>query len=223
MSGTRCIAHAAGILVAVALVARPAFAEDDCVVIDDFASATVGAFPVGWKVRKDQAKTIYTVREEGGRRFLHAASKDQGIQAAKAFEWELQRYPVLRWSWRPIEFPEGADEQSGKNDSVLAVYLLVPYSQIRGPEAVKYVWSAVVPTGARLQSNGGLTQVKVVETGTGKRGQWVEERLDVRDDYLAYFDKKVVPKPAGIAVLTDSDDTGTRAEGDYADFRACAR
>ena len=28
-------------------------------------------------------------------------------------------------------------------------------------------------------------------------------------------------KPAGIAVLTDADDTRSRAEGDYANFRVC--
>jgi hypothetical protein len=30
-----------------------------------------------------------------------------------------------------------------------------------------------------------------------------------------------VPKPSGIAVLTDSDDTASLAQGDYAGFRAC--
>lgn len=31
----------------------------------------------------------------------------------------------------------------------------------------------------------------------------------------------VPPKPAGIAVLTDADDTRSRAAGDYANFLAC--
>jgi hypothetical protein len=206
------------------LLAVPLHAEDGCVPIDDFATAELGEFPTGWRVRKDAAKAIYRVAEEGGRRFIHAVARDQGIQAAKAFEaWDLTKYPVLAWSWRPVEFPRGANEQRGKNDSVLAVYLLVPYSQIRGPEAVKYVWSEAVPAGTRLASNGGLTQVRVLESGTEKRGQWIDERVNVRDDYLAYFGKKAVPQPAGIAILTDSDDTGTTAQGDYANFRACVR
>jgi len=29
------------------------------------------------------------------------------------------------------------------------------------------------------------------------------------------------PKPGGIAVLTDSDDTKSSAQGDYANFRVC--
>ncbi len=208
--------------IVVALSGPPARAQDDCIAIDDFATATVGEFPSNWKVRKDAAKSIYRVAEEGGRRFLRAASRDQGIQAARGFEWDLGKYPVLRWSWRAVEFPRGANEQTGANDSVLAVYLLVPYSQIRGPEAVKYVWSEKVPLGTRLSSNGGLTQVRVIETGSANRDRWIDERVDVRDDYLAYFEKKDVPKPAGIAILTDSDDTGTSAQGDYAGFRACA-
>lgn len=202
--------------------AAPPVAAEDCIVIDDFAKSTVGQLPADWKVRKDAGKSVYKVEEDAGLRFLHAHAKGHGIQAARQFEWDLSRYPVLAWSWRPVELPAGADEKDGKNDSALSVYFMVPYSSIRGPKAVKYIWSERVPVGARLQSNGGLTQVRVLRSGTEKRGQWVEERVKVRDDFLAYFEEKEVPKPAGIAVLTDSDDTASSAQGDYAKFRACA-
>ena len=100
--------------------------------------------------------------------------------------------------------------------------MLVPYSRFAGPKAVKYVWSEKVPLGTRLNSNMGLTQVRVLRSGAPeKKGEWVEERVNVRDDYKKYFDVTETPKPAGIAVLTDSDDTNSRAQGDYANFRAC--
>jgi hypothetical protein len=35
------------------------------------------------------------------------------------------------------------------------------------------------------------------------------------------FGETPAPKPAGIAVLTDSDDTRSTASGDHANFRAC--
>ena len=208
----------AALCLVAALGARAA--AEDCIVIDDFAKAKGGEFPADWKVRKDAGKDIYSV-QEGGLRFLHAHSKDQGIQAARQYVWDLSRYPVLAWSWRPVEYPKGADEKDGKNDSALAVYFMVPYSSIRGPKAVKYIWSERVPAGTRLSSNMGLTQVRVLESGTKKRGQWVDQRVNVRDDWLAYFEEKDVPKPAGVAVLTDSDDTHSSAQGDYAKFRAC--
>ena len=196
-------------------------APGDCKVIDDFAKAKVGELPPDWRVRKDAGKEAYAVQEEGGLRFLHGHVKGFGIQAAKEYAWDLQAYPVLAWSWRPREFPRGADEKDGKNDSVLAVYMLVPYSRIVGPKAVKYIWSEKVPIGTRLSSNNGLTQVRVLRSGTDKKDQWVEERVNVRDDYLQFFAEKTPPQPAGIAVLTDSDDTKSSAQGDYANFRVC--
>jgi hypothetical protein len=199
-------------------------AQDDCVVVADFSTAKVGELPEGWKVRKDEGKGVYAVREEGGQRFLRAQAKGFGIQAAFQHEWDLAAYPVLAWRWRPVEFPKGADErESATNDSVLAVYMLVPYSKVRGPRAVKYVWSEKVPAGTRLNSNMGLTQVRVLRSGIDKKGEWIEERVNVRDDYLKSFETKEAPKPAGIAVLTDADDTKSTATGDYANFRVCRK
>lgn len=202
----------------------PALAADDCIVLEDFAKSAVGGFPAGWRVRKDDAQKDYTVQEEDGRRFLRARSEGRGVQAAKQVEWNLDEYPVLAWRWRPREFPTGSDErESGRNDSVLSVYLLVPYSTIRGPQAVKYVWSENAPVGTALESNLGLTKVRVLESGRAGVDSWKEERVDVRGDFLAAFSPPATPKPAGVAVLSDSDDTDSRAGGDYADFRACRR
>ena len=199
-------------------------ADDDCVVIEDFSKARVGQFPADWKVRKDEGQKVYSVKEEGEKKFLHAASEGLGMQAAKPFVWDLAQYPVLAWSWRPVEFPRGADERESKtNDSALAVYMLVPHSRVRGPKAVKYIWSEKVPVGTHLTSNAGLTQVRVLKSGTERKAEWSDERVNVRDDFLKYFKENEVPKPAGIAVLTDADDTKSSAQGDYANFRACRK
>ena len=209
---------AAAVLTAAAQAATP----PECITLEDFARAKVGEFPADWKPRKDAGRDAYHVLEEQGIRFLHAASKRLGIQAAKQVEWDLDAYPVLAWSWRPREFPRGADERdSGTNDSALAVYLLVPYSRITGPKAVKYIWSEKVPVGTHLASNYGLTQVRVLRSGHPSKDEWVEERVNALGDYAKYFGEPETPKPAGIAVLTDSDDTKSSAQGDYANFRAC--
>jgi hypothetical protein len=206
---------------AVAQTAQPA-AQDGCIVLEDFSKSKVGAFPEGWQVRKDEGKDVYTVQEEGGKRFLRAVSKGLGIQAARETpDWNLQTHPVLAWSWRPREFPKGADERkSSANDSVLAVYMAVPYSKVRGPKAVKYIWSEKVPKGTHLASNSGLTQVRVLESGAARNG-WVEERVNVLKDWQTAFKESETPKAGGIAVLTDADDTKSSASGDYAEFRAC--
>jgi hypothetical protein len=226
---TRRAARLAGALAALGILAGagrpgpppPAHAGGECIVLEDFAAAPVGVFPAAWRARKDAGQGVYSVQEEGGLRFLRAFSRGLGIQAARQQEWDLDAYPVLAWSWRPLEFPRGANERDGKNDSALAVYLVVPYSRVAGPKAVKYIWSEVVPEGARLESNSGLTQVRVLRSGAGQRGEWVQERVNARDDFRQFFGTADTPRPAGIAVLTDADDTRSSARGDYANFRAC--
>jgi DUF3047 family protein len=219
-----------GVLLALAValpltfVAPPTVpAEGDCRTIEDFAHAQIGEFPSDWKARKETGKSVYSVQEEGGKRFLRAVSRKVGIQAAREVQsWDLTTYPILAWSWRPREFPKGADERDERgNDSVLAVYMLVPHSRVAGPKAVKYIWSEKVPAGTHLASNGGLTQVRVLRSGTEGRGEWRQEKVNVLEDYRRYFDAKEPPKPIGIAVLTDSDETKSSAAGDYADFKIC--
>jgi hypothetical protein len=207
-----------------AVSAPGATAQDDCVTLEDFKDGRVGGFPPGWRARKDDGRDIYKIVEDGGLRFLRAVSPGLGIQAAReAKGWDLGARPVLAWSWRPRQFPRNADErESSRNDSPLAVYMLVEHSRIRGPKAVKYVWSERVPAGTHLTSNYGLTQVRVLRTGRPGGDGWIEERVNVLADFRKYFAEKGTPAPAGIGVLTDADDTESVAAGDYANFRACA-
>jgi hypothetical protein len=205
----------------VVLLAAPAARAEDCIVLDDFSRAKVGEFPTDWKPRKDSGRGVYTVREEGGRRFLRAVSEGLGIQAAREGAWDVAAYPVLAWAWRLQEQPKGSDERQSKtNDSALSVYAVWPHSSV-SVKTLKYIWSAVVPVGTSLTSSAGLTQARIVRSGNGGKGEWVEARVNVAEDYRARFKEAEVPKPAGIAVLTDADDTKSRAAGDYAAFRAC--
>ena len=206
----------------VALLAGPGRLAlgEDCIRVDDFANAALGQFPPDWKVRKGGGKEVYTVQAEDGRRFLHAAARDVGIQAARPFAWDPKTHPVLAWSWRPRQFPTDADERSGKNDSALAVYAVFPHSRFM-VKSVKYIWSEKVPVDTHLTSSHGMTQVRVLRSGQAGIGEWADARANVLEDYRRYFNETDVPKAEGIAVLTDSDDTQSVAIGDYASFRVC--
>ena len=198
-----------------------AAAGAECVALEDFSLGSVGEFPPDWKPRKEEGRSVYSIQEEGGLRFLRAAATRLGVQAGREVAWNLEAYPILAWSWRPIEFPKGSDERkSSTNDSAVSVYAVFPHTPV-SVKSVKYIWSRVVPVGTHLTSSAGNTQVRVLRTGPDKVGQWVEEQVNVREDYRKYFGGSDVPRPAGIAVLTDSDDTKSTARGDYAGFRVC--
>ena len=224
MNSSRLATLGASLVVAIGFVGGaglvPSTAQDKCVAVDDFAKASVGEFPVGWKVRKDDGKNVYKVADEKGQKFLRADAKDLGIQAGKQFDWDLKEFPILVWAWRPQEFPRGADERTGKNDSALAVYAVFPHTPV-SVKSVKYIWSEKVPKGTHIPQTKGNTQGVVLRTGGDAGGAWVEERVNVLEDYKRYFKTDDPPKPEGIGVLTDSDDTSSRARGDYARFRVC--
>lgn len=207
-------------LLAAALLAAPAGAQE-CITIENFSTGKVGEFPPEWKPRKDAGREVYSVQEMDGLRFLRALARGLGIQAAKQYEWDPKAYPMLAWSWRPIEFPAGSDERQSKtNDSAVSVYAVFPHTPW-SVKTLKYVWSAVVPAGTRLSSSAGLTQALVIRNGTDRKGGWTEERVNILEDYKKFFDEAETPKASGIAVLTDSDDTKSTAQGDYANFRLC--
>lgn len=192
----------------------------ECVALDNFSQGRLGEFPAEWKPRKESGRSVYSLREEGGRRFLRGVARRIGIQAGREVTWNLEAYPILAWSWRPIEFPANSDERrSGTNDSAVSVYAVFPTSAVSA-RSVKYVWSRVVPAGAHLTSSAGNTQVRILRS-SAQAGQWADEQVNVREDYQKYFGGSEVPKPGGIAVLTDSDDTKSSAQGDYANFRVC--
>src|SRR5690242_17517181 len=77
--------------------ARPA--DDGCIVLDDFSKSKVGAFPAGWAVRKEDGRGVYTVQEEGGKRFLRAVSKASASRPRARRRTGISR-PIQCWRGR---------------------------------------------------------------------------------------------------------------------------
>ena len=202
------------------LLLLPVAAAAQCVTVTDFSGDALGSFPRGWRVPREDGDDVYRVVEEHGVRFLRALARGVGTQALLEYGWDLRERPILTWRWRPRVFPEGSDERRARtNDSALGVYVGFPRS-FMAVKSVKYVWSRSVPVGATASASAGLTRMLVLKSGPGEPGRWAEERVNVLEDYRRLFGDEP-GKPRGIGVLTDSDDTRSVAEGDYADFRLC--
>ncbi len=131
----------------------------------------------------------------------------------------IKDFPVLRWRWRAVVFPDGSNEQirSG-DDSVLGVYVVLNGFPI--PKAIKYIWSDTLPVDKTFDSPySSGTKMVVVRSGRSLAGTWVAEERNVLSDYEHLFGKgERHPEAQGIAILTDSDNTRSRAVGDYADI-----
>jgi len=186
----------------------------------NFQGCEIGDFPSGW-VSRDQkhVSKVYSVQAEGKKKYLHADACNSSIQIFYETKWDINDYPILRWRWRAVIFPTGSNERiRAGNDSVLGVYVVL--SGLPSLRAIKYIWSDTLPIGMMLDSpHSSGTKMIVVRSGRRLRGTWVAEKRNVLSDYESLFGKGGDhPVAQGIAILTDSDDTSSRAVGDYADI-----
>jgi hypothetical protein len=218
----RTAAAALALALAIPVLGAPgapaARAAAGCRVVADFAAGQPGEFPPDWQARDDGARATYRLAVENGLRFVRGTAAGTGSQMGHEFEWDLEANPVLRWRWRPRLFPAGADERDPhRNDSVLAVYVVFG-NRVTGT-AVKYVWSRAVPAGTALPS--GRARVIVLRSGAPSGDGWIDESVDVPRDYARLFGEAPRSNPRGVAVLTDADQTHSRAIGDYGPFQIC--
>ena len=216
-------AIAASAVAAAAVAAAPA---GPVLVIADFDALPPACFPAGWKSREGEsaAERVYRVASENGAQFLHAVADGESVQIGLPVSFTLREYPLLSWRWRVVELPAGADErEAATNDSAAGVYVVFKGS-FGGllPRVLKYVWSAHEPRGSVFPSpRYANAQIVVLESGSGGAGNWQTEVVDMAEDYRRVF-RAEPPELQGIALLTDADDTGSRAVADYDDFRALA-
>ena len=194
------------------------------VVVDNFDDIPLDGFPAAWKAWRgddDLARNLYSIQEEDGNRYLRADDDGTSIIIRKRMkEWNSREYPILSWRWRARVLPEDGDERIGsKNDSAVAVYVVLDQNFFRIPKTLKYVWSTTLPIGTRHRRDGiGRPNVIVLQSGAEKVGQWVTESVNVYEDFVRTFGKAPPKSSVGIGVLTDGNATHTDSQGDYDDF-----
>ena len=207
----------AGLLSSHALAQPTPAPADGCRVVVDYRGATLGEFPTGWQARDDAARATYRVAGEADLLFVRGTAEGTGSQMGREFPWDATKEPILSWRWRPQVFPASADERDpNRNDSSLAVYAVFGTSPLT--RAVKYIWSRVVPAGTTLSTS--HTPAIVLRVGQPPDEGWVTESVNVRRDYERLYGT-APGRSRGIAVLTDADQTKSRAVGDYGEFRVC--
>lgn len=151
---------------------------------------------------------------------------------------------TLSWSWKTDALIEGADNRDkSREDAPLRVMVAfdgdiatLPQSEQKRLQRARkisgrkvpyallmYIWTDLVPAGTVIPS-AHTSQVKMIVVASGRDGlgQWQSVTRSLADDYrLAY---NADPGPViGVGVMTDTDNTGARAVGEYDGLRmACA-
>jgi hypothetical protein len=135
--------------------------------------------------------------------------------------FNLRNYPILRWKWRVLKFPDKAAAATAKerDDYAARVYVIFPFLNFSTSKFIEYVWSEDLPVGTVMDSPG-YNNVKliVVRSGRPQTDEWVSESRNVYEDYINTFGRKPNLGVGAVAIMCDADGTQTTAEAMFDDI-----
>ena len=224
---------------ALSVSASAAHAVDACAPLTlDFGQATVAwaHLPLA-KLKRD---TVYTLADDNGQKILHAEANSSASLYGTRFKSPIAAPAALSWRWKTDALVTGADNRDKKReDALLRVIVAFDGDKTKLPEAEQkqmkrarmlsgreppyatliYVWSEQVPVDTVIPS-AHTSQLKMIvaASGTNGLGAWQSVRRNVAEDFQRAFGS-LPERVIGVGVMTDTDNTGTKASGDYADLR----
>lgn len=186
----------------------------------------VGRFSVqdiqNWKEIKFQFQTIYSLFLLEGKNVLKAESEMAASAIYNKVEVNLTKTPFLNWSWRVENTLSGQNERTKGGDDFPARIFIVIKSESEAfslnSKVLNYVWSSITPVGDSWASPYSLNvKMLVLRSGNVKLGTWVTEKRNVREDLEMLFGEDI-PFISGVAVMTDTDNSGEKALAYYGDI-----
>ncbi len=191
---------------------------ESSVPLAEFSSGSVGE----WQAREFAGETLYRIVDLDGRKVLEASSEGSASSLYLDRHIDLEKTPVLEWSWRIDGILDIADERRKEGDDFAArFYVIAPGGRIfNRPLAICYVWSNQNQPGEEW-ANPFTSKVKMFPLDSGGEGvgEWRTHRRNVVEDFQNLFGYEAT-KLLGVAIMTDSDNTKLSSRAWYGDVRA---
>ena len=173
-----------------------------------------------WEQKVFSGRTTYETVRKDGRDVVRATSDGTASGLYFRQRIDLEKTPILRWTWRVEGTLGDIDERTRAGDDYSArVYVIRSHPVLLWKtRAVNYVWASARPAGDTWpNAYTDASRNVAVRTGDAEAGRWVDERRDVRADFRALFGKPVRYVDA-VAIMTDTDNTGGSAVAFYGDI-----
>ena len=208
-----------------------------------FSTSTPGGpLPDGWQpqtFKKIDIHTSYDLIKDGETTVIKAIADKSASGLAKPLDLDLKEYPILEWRWKVANVLAKGDPKLKSGDDYPArIYLTFKYDPTRvtawqrtkyafikaiygsyPPHAgINYIWESTLPVGT-IVPNAYTDRLRmiVVASGAAKLNQWQSYRRNVYEDYKQAFGEEP-PRVSGIAIMTDTDNTGETATAFYGDI-----
>jgi hypothetical protein len=210
-------------------------------------SEAAGDLPQGWAplhFPKIPRHTRYDVVKDGERWVVRARSEQSASGLRRELALDVRELPILRWSWK-VDAPIAGSDPTKKSGDDYAARLYVTFryepdrvgfwkrTKYRAARALlgdlpigalTYIWSGSSARGSVVDNPyaGSFVKMVVVQSGSELAGHWQREERDLYRDYVDAFGEEP-PLVSGIAIMTDTDNTGSSATAWYGDIEFARR
>ena len=198
--------------------------------------------PTSWKpltFKKIERHTTYALVRDGDTVVVKAVADASASGLVREIRIDPNEYPVVRWRWKVANILKKADVHKKEGDdypariyitfeydpSKLGFFEKAKYNAVRllygeypPLAAINYIWESHAPVGT-IVPNPYTSQAMmiVVESGDKKIDQWLCEERNILEDYKKAFGESP-PMISGVAIMTDTDNTGELATAYYGDI-----
>jgi len=220
------------------------YAQTEAVLeVGKFSTAAPGTeFPENWKpltFPKIKRHTNYTLIREGDAVVVKAVSEASSSGLTRDITIDPKEYPVVQWRWKVGNLLTTSDVTRKDGDDYPArLYITFAYDsskvslfektkyeaarllygQYPPLGALNYIWDTKAAKGTIVPNPyTSRAMMIVVESGAADVNRWITEERNVYEDYKAAFGEEP-PLISGVAIMTDTDNTGEAATAFYGDI-----
>ena len=209
---------------------------------ESLMEASVDGLPADWKpltFDKIPRHTQYSIEREGDRYAIKAESNASASGIYREVNIDPKEYPIIAWRWKVDNILEKADAMKKSGDDYPArLYITFQYDPDQASflekakygvyklffgryppkAAINYIWDNRLPKKTIIpNAYTDKAMMIVVESGPSQVGQWVQEERNLYEDYRKAFSAEP-PPIIGIAIMTDTDNTGESATAHYGEI-----
>jgi len=225
------------------LIASMASSEDSTsLVVGPFSDQALGNLPGGWKpltFENIPRHTQYSIVHDESETAVRARAEAAASGLIRDIRIDPRAYPVITWRWKVANLIEHADvtrkdgddypariyvifrddnEELGFWEKTKSFFFRLAHGVDPPTGALNYVWDTRAPVGTSLpNAYTARVHMIVVASGAANLNRWMTIERDMVADFRAAFGRDP-PPIVGVAIMTDTDNTGESATAWYGDI-----
>ncbi|MDD5413088.1 MAG: DUF3047 domain-containing protein [Methylobacter sp.] len=185
----------------------------------------IGRFSSGsldqWKNKAFKGQSHYKLTDLAGTTVLKAESNGSASGLFNEQRIDLQKTPIMNWSWRIENRLGNINEQDKSGDDYAArVYIVVSGGlAFWRTRAIDYVWASTSPKG-KIWPNafaGDHVMMIALRSSADQTGTWYIEKRNILAD-LKQFVGQDIRYIDAVAIMTDTDNSNSKATAYYGDI-----